>query len=214
MARTRPPDADSRERLLQAGLALARKQGLRKLTVRAVAEKAGANLGSFVHHFGTREAFASELIERLYAPMLARLQPATSAGGDALSNLRTALLQFAGWVIEQRDFIGHVMLDAGAGEAAAQRFVKGMDRRHPALLLGLVAQAQQAGRLRAAPPPQVLMFLLGPLAAPAMLLHLAGPLLAPDLTRLLAPFAHDLAQVEQRLDWALSALTLPEGAVR
>jgi len=210
----RQPDVDSRERLLQAGLALARKHGLRKLTVRAVAEKAGANLGSFVHHFGTRDAFAAELIERLYAPMLARLQLGANAGGDALANLRSALLQFAGWVIEQRDFIGHVMLDAGSGEAAAQRFLKGMDQRHPALLMALVVRAQQAGRLRAEAPPQVLMFLLGSLAAPAMLLHLAGPLLAPALTRVLAPFAHQLAQVEQRLDWALSALALPEGEVR
>lgn len=212
MPRTPKPD-DSRERLLNAGIALARKQGLRKLTVRAVAQKAGANLGSFVHHFGTRDAFATELIERLYAPLLARLQPAARSD-DALANLRAALLQFAGWVIEHRDFIGHVMLDAGSGEAAAQRFLKGMDQRHPALLLALVLQAQQTGRLRAGPPPQLLMFLLGSLAAPAMLLHLAGPLLAPPLTRLLAPFAHDIAQVEQRLDWALGALALPEGDLR
>lgn len=215
MSRTpRAPDQDSRERLLQAGLALARKQGLRKLTVRAVAQKAGANLGSFVHHFGTRDAFAAELIERLYAPMLARLQIGAAAGGDALANLRAALLQFVGWVIEQRDFIVHVMLDAGAGEAAAQRFLKGMEQRHPALLLGLVVQAQQAGRLRAGPPPQLLMFLMGSLAAPAMLLHLAGPLLAPTLARMLAPFAHELPLVEQRLDWALAALAPPEGVER
>ncbi len=210
MPRTARPDADSRERLLQAGLALARKQGLRKLTVRAVAQKAGANLGSFVHHFGTRDAFAAELIERLYAPIQQRLQLGVLAEGDPLQRLRDALLQFVGWVVEQRAFIAHLMLDAGAGEVAAQRFLKGMDQRHPALLLQLVVQAQQAGRLRQAEPPQLLMFLMGSLAAPVMLLHLAGPLMAPSLAQMLVPFAHDIARIEQRLDWALQALA-PQG---
>ena len=44
------------------------------LAERLALAKAQANLGSFVHHFGTRDAYIAELIERLYAPMLARLE--------------------------------------------------------------------------------------------------------------------------------------------
>ena len=63
----RSAEVDSRERLLRAGLALARRSGLKALTVRAVAAKADANLGSFVHHFGTRDAYLEALIERWLA---------------------------------------------------------------------------------------------------------------------------------------------------
>jgi TetR/AcrR family transcriptional repressor of nem operon len=60
------PTLTVRERLLQAGLVIAREHGLRAMTVRAVATRAQANLGSFVYHFGTRDTFVAELIERLY----------------------------------------------------------------------------------------------------------------------------------------------------
>ena len=74
-ANPRTADApDTRERLLRAGLALAAARGLNALTVRAVATEAGANLGSFVYHFGTRDAFVEALVERWYAPLMASLQ--------------------------------------------------------------------------------------------------------------------------------------------
>lgn len=208
-----PPDTDSRERLLQAGLAQARRIGLRRLTVRGVAAQAGANLGSFVHHFGSRDAFVGELIERLYAPMLARLELDAQSGGDALENLRRAVLQVAAWVVAQRDFIAHLLLDASAGEAAAQRFLQSLDGRHPALLLMLVRQAQQAGRLRRDDPLHQLLFLMSTLALPAMAFHLIGQRgLAPPLAKALAPYTVELAHIETRLGWALHALAPAEAA--
>lgn len=207
MPSRRPSDTDSRERLLKAGLEQARRIGLRRLTVRGVATQAGANLGSFVHHFGSRDAFVGELIERLYAPMLARLELDARSGGDALENLRRAVLQVAAWVVAQRDFIAHLLLDASAGEAAAQRFLQSLDGRHPALLLALVRQAQQAGRLRRDDPLHQLLFLMSTLALPAMAFHLIGQRgLAPPLARALAPYTVEPAQIEIRLGWALRAL--------
>lgn len=213
MPTRRPPDTDSRERLLKAGLAQARRIGLRRLTVRGVATQAGANLGSFVHHFGSRDAFVGELIERLYAPMLARLELDAQSGGDALENLRRAVLQVAAWVVAQRDFIAHLLLDASAGEAAAQRFLQSLDGRHPALLLMLVRQAQQAGRLRRDDPLHQLLFLMSTLALPAMAFHLIGQRgLQPPLAKALAPYTVELAQIETRLGWALQALAPAEVA--
>jgi AcrR family transcriptional regulator len=57
-------DTDARDRLLRAGHALSRENGISALTVRAVAARAEANPGSFVYHFGTRDAFVEALIER------------------------------------------------------------------------------------------------------------------------------------------------------
>jgi len=214
MARIATPDPDSRERLLTAGVALARTHGLRRLTVRGVAAAARANLGSFVYHFGTREAFVTELIERLYAPMLARLEVSAGAKADPLANLRQVLLQFAQWVIAQRDFVAHVLLDANAGEGAAQRFLASLDKRHPALLLALIARAQQAGRLRAEEPAHLMLFLMSTLAVPAVFFHLLGGQLPRPLAQAVVPYTTDMVQVEKRLDWALRALAPDEEIAR
>lgn len=214
MPSKRAPDADSRERLLQAGLARAQRDGLRRLTVRGVAADAEANLGSFVYHFGSREAFLDELIEQLYAPLFARLQLSAQAGGDPLDNLRRVLLQLVAWLVEHRGFITHLLLDAGAGEKSAQRFLQTLDARHPALLLTLIVQAQAAGRLRREEPLHLMLFLMSTLALPVVVFHGLGErgIAPPQLARAIGAFTTDLDRVAQRLDWALRALAPEETA--
>ena len=199
---------DSRERLLRAGLVLARRGGIKALTVRAVAARAGANLGSFVHHFGTRDAYLGLLIERWYAPLMTQLQLSADSAADARQALRRVLLQLVRWLIDNRAFVAHVVVDAGAGEAAARRFLRSLDQRHPALVLALITQAQQAGLLRRAEPLHQMLFLMSTLAAPVLMLHLlgAGGALPPDVARALSAFVNELPQVETRLDWALRGL--------
>lgn len=64
--RSSPPD--SRQKLLTCGRQIIERNGVRGLTVRGVATRAKVNLGTFVYHFGTREAFVAEVLESWYAP--------------------------------------------------------------------------------------------------------------------------------------------------
>jgi AcrR family transcriptional regulator len=205
---SRPAESAARERLLQAGLEIARRQGIKALTVRAVATRAGANLGSFVYHFGTRDAFVDELVERWYAPMFEGLRVEAGRDDDALATLRRVLLQLAAWAVENRAFLAQLLLDAGAGEGGAQRFLRSLDARHPALLLQLIARAQQAGQLRRDEAAHQMLFMMTTLALPALLFQwverLGTP--APALAGTLAGYATEPARLEARLDWALRGL--------
>jgi len=204
----RPADTDSREHLLRAGLAIARRSGIKSLTVRAVAARAEANLGTFVYHFGTRDTFVDELIERWYAPMVEGLRLVADRDADALAALRHVVLQLVAWVVDNRAFLAQLVLDAGAGEGGARRFLRTLDARHPALLLELIRRAQHAGQLRRDEPEHQMLFLMSTLALPALVFHLAGQrgTAPPALVKALAGYTTDLAQVEQRLDWALRGL--------
>jgi AcrR family transcriptional regulator len=195
--------------MLAAGLELAQRDGLRALSVRGVAARADANLGSFVYHFGTREAFIAELIETWYAPFYAQLQAAAAdAQGPALDRLRRLLLQFVDFALASRVFVGQVLMDAAAGEKPARAFMQSLSRRHPALLLGAIGEAQSAGALRREDPVNVLLFLLGGLALP--MLFVTGLARAGILPRELGPRlqdkALDRAALTARLDWALRGL--------
>ena len=165
----------TRERLLAAGLVLARRDGLRALTVRAVAARAQVNLGSFVYHFGNREAFVVELVERWYAPLFQQLQLDADEPAPPLLALRHAVLHLMDWLVANRRFVGQLVLDAGVGERGVQQFLRSLDVRHPALLHGLVVRAQAAGALRRDDPWHQLMFVMSTLAMPVMLFHLAEP---------------------------------------
>ena len=73
----------TREQLLAAGREIVLKRGFQGLTVREIAAPAGANLGSFVYHFGTRDAFLRELIEDWYAPLLSRVSDVADSARHA-----------------------------------------------------------------------------------------------------------------------------------
>lgn len=198
----------TRDRLLKAGWAVAHRQGVKALTVRAVAAQAGVNLGSFVHHFGTRDAFLAELIERWYAPMFSQLQLAAAGPAPAVVALRSAVLQLLRWLLDHRGFVAQLLLDASAGEAAAQRFLRTVDQRHPALLLALVQRAQDEGALRRDEALHQLMFIMTTIAVPVLAFHLATRVAQsqPPLLQQLARYAEDPAQAALRLDWALKGL--------
>jgi AcrR family transcriptional regulator len=192
----------TRDRLLAAGLDLARRNGLKGVSVRAVAAAAEVNLGSFVYHFGTRDAFVYELVERWYAPLMASLQ--LSAGGP--DPLRDVLRQLAHWVATHGRFLALLMRDASAGEAGVRQFLATMDQRHIALLLGLIQKGQQAGRLRQAEPTLQLMFLMGSVALPILMVQGLQGVGPEAFVKRLTALAGDEAAIEARLEWALQGL--------
>jgi AcrR family transcriptional regulator len=200
--------ASARTRLLAAGERCARRAGLRALTVRGVCAEADANLGSFVYHFGSRETFVEELIERWYAPLLDSLAVTVDGAGPPLARLRTLLAQLADWMAQHRRFITHILIDAAAGERAAVRFVRSLAGRHPALILRVIAEGQAARALPPTEPLNILMFLMGALALPVLLAERLAEtrLAAPELTRALARYARERPYRMQRLDWALAGL--------
>jgi AcrR family transcriptional regulator len=205
MAFARP---STRDRLLATGTRLARRSGLRALTVRGVCDAAGANPGTFVYHFGTRDTYVGELIERWYAPLMDGLTATVDRDEPPLDRLRALLTQLADWASVNSRFITTLILDAAAGERAAQAFLRSLAGRHPALILRVLREGQRAGVLRRADPLHQMLFLLSSLALPILLADrvavsgLAPKPLAAELRR----FARDRSCIHRRLDWALAGL--------
>jgi TetR/AcrR family transcriptional repressor of nem operon len=200
--------ASTRQHLLATGLQMARENGLRNLTVRGLAARAGVNPGGFVYHFGSRDAFVTELIEVWYQPLFAELQLRADLEGSPLERLRAMVLQLMDFALEHRAFVAHLLQDAAAGEAAVGRFILTLGQRHPLLLVRAIQEAQQAGQLVAGHPLQVMMFLMAPLGGPLLLVEMAsGQALLPGAwVAQCAEFAHQRSYIVERLDWALKGL--------
>lgn len=209
MAAAATGTCSTRERLLRSGLRQARRSGVRSITVRGICQQSGANLGTFVYHFGSRDAFVAEVIERWYAPLLESLASTVDREAPPLDRLRTLVLQMADWAAENRRFITHVLVDAARGEPAAVQFVRSLAGRHPMLILRVIGEAQAARALPPGEPINVLLFLMGAIALPMLLAErLAEARLGPaELARTLSRYAHEREFREQRLDWALAGLT-------
>jgi AcrR family transcriptional regulator len=199
----------TREQLLAAGRRIILSRGFSGLTTREVAHGAGANLGSFVYHFGTREAFIETLLESWYAPLFARIRRAVSSDGGGLERLRAAILELIEFSEGEDVFLGRVLLAAANGEKSARSFLRTLMSRHPRLLVEAIQAAQEEGGLVREDPLQVLCFLMASVGLPRLL---AGawqgpPLFDKALSAALGRIARDRSRIEQRLDWAIRGLT-------
>jgi AcrR family transcriptional regulator len=179
LAKLRSPP-DSRAKLLACGRQIIERAGVRGLTVRGLAVRAKVNLGTFVYHFGTREAFVAEVLESWYAPLYARLQLTVDEELPPLQKLRHFLLQFAAFMVDNRHFTRNVLLDLATGEPAVRPFVLSLFGRHPQLLLRLVREAQAAGGLQRGEPLKIALSIVG---ATLMPIVWAGILMPEGLVR-------------------------------
>lgn len=202
------PNNATRQQLLDCGLAMAKEAGLRALTVRGLCQRAGVNPGSFVYHFGSRDRYLAELLENWYAPLFRHMQSQLQQQASALPRLQTLLRQLLAFVAEHGELIAHMLLDAAAGETAAQGFLSTLAPRHPKLLLQSIADAQQAGELERGDPLHQALFLMAALGLPALAQHIiAGkPLLPSLIQQAFNTYAIDPRHIEQRLQWALRGL--------
>jgi AcrR family transcriptional regulator len=212
MPASTPNSVTTRDRLLASGQRAVIKHGIRSLTVREVAAGANANLGSFVYHFGTRDAFVEQLIERWYAPLLVRVNKVAAEDGRPMARLRSAILQLVDFSVENDVFMGRILMAAADNDKPACDFMKSLAGRHPRIMLQLVAAAQADRALVDDDPMQVLCFLLASVALPRLVVAAwQGPsLFGKQLSSALSHIARDRDRMEQRLDWAMRGVSREE----
>jgi AcrR family transcriptional regulator len=160
------PSQNLDQALLQAGRELFVRSGCAGLSVRAVAERAGANPGMFHYHFKTKDNFLRVLLQQVYEEMFDGLAGALAHDGPALERLRDALLVVGGLLREHRQVFARVWMDAVGGEPVAAEFLRRNAPRHIGVLLALLDEAQAEGALQELPPMQRLVLLMGAVLLP------------------------------------------------
>ncbi|MDE2159280.1 MAG: TetR/AcrR family transcriptional regulator [Burkholderiales bacterium] len=202
----------TRLRLLEHGLSIAREKGLRGLKVREVATRSGVNLGSFVYHFGHREAYVAELVELWYAPLHEQLLRSVAAadGRPAIERLEAAVLQVLDWVGCNAGIVAHLVADAVAGEPGVRDFARRLPGRHPTLMLRLMREAQAEGSIAAGDARQLMFVVMTATGLPLVALGIlpAQADWLPGFDALRAALA-DPQAVRRRLRWALRGIAAP-----
>ena len=200
------PSQNVDQRLLDAGLELLPLTGCAGLSVRRLTEHAGVNLGMFHYHFKSKDNFIRAVLQRTYEAMFSALTLEVDATATPLHNLRGALRVLAHFGRAHRHLLVRILADAMAGEAAAREFLQANLPRHIGIVGALIAQAQQRGEFRAAPPPQVLAFIAAGVASPILIgTAMQGAGGPPEAGALIEEHLLSDAAIEARIDAALRA---------
>jgi AcrR family transcriptional regulator len=206
------PSQNVDQRLLDAGLELLPQTGCAGLSVRRLTEHAGVNLGMFHYHFKSKDNFIRAVLQRTYEGMFAALtlEVETDPAASPVHNLRSAVRVLAHFGRRHRHLMVRILADAMAGEAPAREFLQANLPRHIAVIGRLIAQAQQRGEFRPAPPPQVLAFIAAAVASPILIgTAMQGAGSPPEAGALIDDHLLSDAAIEARIDAAVRAWLIP-----
>lgn len=112
MRRRAEQQAETRQRIVEAVVALHREIGLARTTVTAIAERAGVERLTVYRHFADEEALfaacSAHFLAETGPPNPERWQPIS----DPADRMRAALLEFYGYYRRGEDMIANVQRDA------------------------------------------------------------------------------------------------------
>lgn len=202
------PSRNIDQLLIQAGLTLLPKVGMRGLSIRQIAEHAGVNLGMFHYHFKTKGAFVRVILDQTYNELFESLTMVSHASDSALENLRASFNVLAKFGRDHRELIVTLMGDGLAGEQVAVEFLHANMPRHLSIIMRLLEGAQREGTLKKIPLPQALTFMIGAVAAPIMggAAAMRNGLLPPTLGAQLETHVFTDRAILERIDMALMGL--------
>lgn len=150
MARLAP--ADRRRAIIDATLAVARRQGLGATTVRDVGAEMGTSSGLIHHYFESMDAVLAAAFEQAADADIERARTAIGAQADGPSKLDTFIASYAP---AQSDWTMQLWLDAwseAARRPALQRVSRQLNREWQALVREIVEQGVEEGEFQADDP--------------------------------------------------------------
>jgi AcrR family transcriptional regulator len=202
------PSRNIDQLLIRAGLELLPETGVRALSIRQVAGRAGANLGMFHYHFKTKEAFVRMVLQQVYDGMFTNLTLEARRSESAMESLRAVLHVLARFGRDNRRLLVRLLGDALSGETVAIQFLQANLPRHVGVLKRLISRGQKDGTFKKVPPSQAMAFLAGSVAGPILLgsAAISSGFAPPQVAAGLESEVFSDMAISQRIDMALEGL--------
>lgn len=204
------PSRHTDEKLVQAALALLPTTGYTRLSMRAVASKAGVNLGMFHYYFKNKEEFTRRVANEFYETFFMKFTLEVEAGKNPKEQLRKAILTAIRFVRDHRCLFFALGRDMLEGDATIVRLLEDLLPRHGVIIVRLISECKKQGLIADLPLPIIITFILGTVLGPVLLTtvlertKLRQPL---NLIKQVAlPFMMADRIIEQRLDLVFHAL--------
>ena len=155
--------AQRKQAILDAALTCFTADGYNAASIDRICEISGASVGSFYHHFGSKEGVAAELYERGIAAYQSGLLEILRSGANAAAVVAGMARHHLVWVTENPAW-ARFLLQMGTtpATAAARPSVKAHNEELFSSLQQWADSPQVAHRLSDVPPVALLALILGP----------------------------------------------------
>jgi AcrR family transcriptional regulator len=205
------PSKNVDKKLLQAGKDLIPVMGISGLRIREVARKAGANLGMFNYHFGTKEKYLEALMIDVYSEFLSDFKLDSEKGENSMERLRNALVGAAYFIREHRTLIAALFEEILKGNRGIVEFARKNMTKHVNILLGLISQCQKDGLMMKTSIFTIAPLIVGAAALPSIVIRVLEKNYKGTFLGAFIPLLKNTAisdkGIKERIDLALKALS-------
>ena len=160
-----------REQIAEAALSLVADQGLRRLSVAAVARRVGLVPSGIYRHFKSKDEILAAVLDRIEERLLANVQAARDENADPLDCLKGVLMRHIRFIREGRAIPRMIFSDdAHAGNPDRKLRVLRVFTRYTDEVSDIVRLGQSQGRIRPNLDPQTVTMMLFGIVVPAGIL--------------------------------------------
>jgi AcrR family transcriptional regulator len=157
-----------REQIAEAAMSLVASQGLRRLSVAAVARRVGLVPSGIYRHFKNKDELLGAVIDRVEERLLANVEAARQENDDPLDQLKGVLMRHIRFIREGRAVPRIIFSDdVHAGSPQRRQRVFQVFTRYMDAIGGIVRLGQSQGRIRQGCDPQTLAMMLFGIIVPA-----------------------------------------------
>ena len=165
-----------REQIAEAALSLVASQGLRRLSVAAVARRVGLVPSGIYRHFKNKDEILDAVLDRVEQRLLANVKASCDTHADALDCLKDVLTRHIRFLREGKVISVPRMIfsdDVHGDNPQRKRRVLGILNQYAGLVAEIVRRGQSQGRIRPELDAQtVAMMLFGIIVPAGILWHL------------------------------------------
>jgi AcrR family transcriptional regulator len=163
------PSQKTDEKLVKAALEMLPTTGYSGLSMRAVAKKAGVNLGMFHYHFKNKEEFIQRVATEFYEEFFKTFTLEIESGKNPEEQLRKAVRTLVVFARKNRKLIVSMMKDVLDGNEQLIRMLETFMPRHGMVLIRLFRECQKQGVIAKAPLPLVMTYFVGAMLGPVII---------------------------------------------
>jgi len=170
----RPP-SDIRERLVDAARARFLREGVDGAALREIARDAGTSLGIVVYYFPKKEDLFLEVVEAVYAPLLADVVRILEETTSTRERLRGVILRVAEASKKELDVVRLIAREAIGSTTLRRKILRRFMRGHVPHVMAALGEGVRRGELDSSiPVPVMLVVFVGMGILPQVVGRAAG----------------------------------------
>jgi AcrR family transcriptional regulator len=205
------PSRNTDQKLIQAALELLPETGYSGMKMRAVAKRAGVNLGMFHYYFRSKKEFLERVATEFYEKFYQNFTLEASTGANVKEQLWNAIGALANFGRNNRKLVLALAKDIVENETQTIRMLEKFFPRHGLILVKLIRECQRQKVIANLPLPLVITFMIGSVMGPVIIMAvLEKAKLQPQyeiIKKMILPFMISNSAMEQRMKFAFHALT-------